>query len=1007
MSSTFTGAAAPLPRYGSPTTLVPNSGIQFLDFAFDLARLPRLSCTFWEEPLAGQEGPDGRPMVALRRLEEDAEGQLVFFDDDKGALRSAPEEESYRVAAAKALEAFGGEWLPMPLLQVAERDREGRLSYHPGPTAWARVRIVPLPAPPANGDGGAPAPAGPTHRVVIALDTRLDQPLTADDLAAGKPYASPTNADAETGALFRFVPRHADNAWFLNLPWVAQWLYEAYRDQKQALKPGRPLSDDDFPYACEYWALYTTLLELLEAAIEVPELKLVDIDSATAVKPVEVDLVLDVGNSRTCGLLFENIDQTFSMRNAYVLELRDLTRPEQVHQEPFESRIEFARASFGREHIRTGRPDLFVWPSLVRVGAEARRLASELTGTEGATGLSSPKRYLWDKRAARQPWRQNAAEAPSWHDDAGIEGPMTALITEDGEVISTMKTQAGDPPAVSAVLPLFSRSSLYTFMLVEILSQALMMINAPGPRSRRQQADLPRRLKRLILTLPPATPLAEQRILKTRIEGALKLIWELNGWDLSASELHRPPQVLVDWDEASCTQLVYLYTEITQKLQSTARDFFQIMGREREKRGKGPSLRVASIDVGGGTTDLMITTYALEGERAIVPHQEFREGFRVAGDDVLQSVIEQQVVPAIRTELQRCGAAEAEDAMARLFAADPAGMPEPQRLARAVFVSQVLVPIGLALIADYEQSEENPTPTSRRFGDCFPPGKLPAAEVRRYLEAEAAILCSEPFSLENVEFVMAPERMTKTVEATLETVLLDLCEVVSAYDCDVVLLSGRPSRLPAIRRFIRRQMPVPPDRVVAMHAYRAGEWYPFGDSRLRVADPKTTAAVGAMLCAVAEGQLEAFSLRTTRMRMRSTARYIGEMEINGEIRKELFSNIDLDSQASPPPCEVAMESAIFIGFRQLPIARWTATPLYYLEFTRPDDIARLARPLKVTLERQDAKRGEDPEVSMEDFKITEAVDAEGTNARRYVNLRLQTLKSEAGYWLDTGVLRLS
>ncbi len=584
---------------------------------------------------------------------------------------------------------------------------------------------------------------------------------------------------------------------------------------------------------------------------------------------------------------------------------------------------------------------------------------------------------------------------------------MTSLITEDGEVISTLKGKPGDAPPVAAVLPLFSRSALYTFMLVEILSQALMMINSPGSRSRRQQADLPRRLKRLILTLPPATPLAEQRIMKSRIEGALKLIWELNGWDLSAAELHQPPQVLVDWDEASCTQLVYLYTEITQKLQSTARDFFQIMGRERSGRGKGPSLRLASIDVGGGTTDLMITTYALESERAIVPHQEFREGFRVAGDDVLQSVIEQQVIPAIRTEMQRCGALEADDAMARLFAADPAGMPEPLRLARAVFVSQVLVPIGLSLIGDYEQSEADPTPVTRRFADCYPPGRLPGPEARRYLEAEAAIICSAPFSLENVEFTMTPARMAKSVEATLETVLLDLCEVVAAYDCDVVLLSGRPSRLPAIRSFVRRQMPVPPDRVVAMHSYRAGEWYPFGDSRLRVADPKTTAAVGAMLCAVAEGQLEAFSLRTTRMRMRSTARYIGEMEINGEIRHELFSNIDLDSQATAPPCEIAMESAIFIGFRQLPIARWTATPLYYLEFRNPDELPRLPRPLKVTLERQDPKREEDREASLEDFRISEVIDAEGNDRRRSVTLRLQTLKSEAGYWLDTGVLRLS
>jgi len=988
-----------LPSYASPTVLVPNSGLQFLDFAFDLATLPKISAAYWEEPQPDRTGPDGRPLVVLRKLHEDADGNLVFYDEEQETLRSAPDAETYRITGQKALEAFAGEWLPLPVLHLAERDRDGRERFHQGPTAWARVRITAT---------GATSPGDPSHRVVVAFDTRLDQPLTPDELAAGRPYASPTTADAMTGAGFRFVATHGDNAWFLNLPWVAQWLYEAFRDHKARAKPGRPLTDDDFPYACEYWARYATLLDLLQEALAFPDLQLTDTLSNTGARPVEVDLVLDVGNSRTCGLLFEAIDQRFSMRNAYVLELRDLSHPESLHDEPFESRVEFARASFGREHIRTGRPDLFVWPSLVRVGPEARRLASELTGTEGTTGLSSPKRYLWDQRKAKQPWRFNIAEAPAWHRGPNIEGPMTALITEDGEAISTLALKPGDPPPVSAVLQLSGRTSLYTFMLVEILSQALMMINAPGSRARRQQANLPRRLKRLILTLPPATPLAEQRILKTRIEGALKLIWELYGWDLSDSELHRPPQVLVDWDEASCTQLVYLYTEITQKLQSTARDFFEIMGRARPERGKGPTLRVASIDVGGGTTDLMITTYALEGERALVPHQEFREGFRIAGDDVLEAVIEDHVISAIETHMKRCGARDAREAMARLFAADPAGMPEPTRLARAVFVSQVLAPIGLKLIGDYEKSETDPTPTVRRLADCFAAGQEPTPEARRYLEAEAAILCSAAFDLDEVEFTMTPRAMAKSVEAVLETVLLDLCEVVAAYDCDVVLLSGRPSRLPAVQHFIRAQMPVPPDRVVAMHSYRAGEWYPFGDSKLRVADPKTTVAVGAMLCAVAEGQLEAFSLRTTRMKMRSTARYIGEMEISGQIRRELFSNIDLDAQAAAAPCEIAMEAPIFIGFRQLPIARWTATPLYYLEFRNPDEVARIPRPLKVTLERRDPTREEEREAAMEDFRVVEVSDAEGNARRRdIVNLRLQTLKSEAGYWLDTGVLALA
>jgi hypothetical protein len=994
-----------LPTYASPTVIVPQSGIQFLDFAFDLARHARLSAAFWEEPRPDKLGPDGQPLVLLRKLTQDAEGNLVFWDDETRQLRTAPEDTSYRISAAKALEAFAGQWLPFPLLHLAERGPDGRDSFRQGPTTWARLLVQPV----------TPARAGdPTHRVVLALETKLQGAIGPEEMAAGRPYHLPSEEDAATGATFRFADDHAENAWFLNLPWVAEWLAEAFKDHKQALKPGRPVGPDDFPYVCEHWARYATLIDLLKEAISVPDLKLADTHSASTLKPIDVDLVLDVGNSRTCGLLFESLGESFSMRNAYVLALRDLSRPWLWTEDPFESRIEFARPFFGRDHIRTGRPDLFHWPSLVRVGPEAARLASEIQGTEGATGLSSPKRYLWDTRRARQPWRLNTAEAPFWEKDAEIGGAVTALVTEEGEVISALPARPGELPPVSAVLPLFSRSALYAFMLAEILLQALMMINAPGTRARRQHADVPRRLRRLVLTLPPATPLAEQRILKQRVEGAIQLIWELLGWDLSDSALHERPQVKVDWDEASCTQLVYLYTEITQKLQTTARDFFQVMGKARPDAGVGrkaePTLRVASIDIGGGTTDLMIITYGLEGDRAMVPLQNFREGFRVAGDDVLEAVVEHHVLPAIARALKAAGLDDADEFLARLFAADRAGQAEQTRLARAVFVAQVLAPVGLALLGAYERLGPNGgPPVAKTLADCFAGRTPPTAEARAYLEAEAALRVSGDFSLDAVEFVMVPEEIAKTVEAVMEAVLSDLCEVVHAYDCDLVLLSGRPSRLPALTEFVKARMPVPPDRVIPMHSYRAGEWYPFGDSKLRVADPKTTAAVGAMLCAVAEGQLEAFSLRTDRLRMRSTARYIGEMEINGQVRKELFANIDLDQPGTQQkPCEVELFAPIFLGFRQLPIARWTATPLYYLEFRNPEEASRLPRPLKVTLERRDARREEDREASLEDFRVVEVLDAEGGPRRNtVVNLRLQTLKSEAGYWLDTGVLAVS
>ena len=69
-----------------------------------------------------------------------------------------------------------------------------------------------------------------------------------------------------------------------------------------------------------------------------------------------------------------------------------------------------------------------------------------------------------------------------------------------------------------------------------------------------------------------------------------------------------------------------------------ARAFFE--ARSRRRGGDELGLRVASIDIGGGTTDLIINNYTVEGRGTSVtlhPEQNFREGFNKAGDDLLRA----------------------------------------------------------------------------------------------------------------------------------------------------------------------------------------------------------------------------------------------------------------------------------------------------------------------------------------------------------------------------------
>src|SRR3954462_9423713 len=52
-------------------SLVPHSGIQFLDLALDIDVLPKTTRSFWEERIAGQPGSEGKIPVLLRVLQFD------------------------------------------------------------------------------------------------------------------------------------------------------------------------------------------------------------------------------------------------------------------------------------------------------------------------------------------------------------------------------------------------------------------------------------------------------------------------------------------------------------------------------------------------------------------------------------------------------------------------------------------------------------------------------------------------------------------------------------------------------------------------------------------------------------------------------------------------------------------------------------------------------------------------------------------------------------------------
>ncbi len=965
---------AKLKQYAATINLIPNTAIQFLDFGFNLGET-RVSRAFLAET-----GADGRAVLTCLYA-DDASGQFVAQDG-----RAVKPEQVYSLNAAKAAAIFAGAWVPVPFLRIRERHPDSHHLFDKGPTNWARARLVELPTPDAEGN---------THRVTLAFDTQL---LPTRE---GRPYLAPSPLDMQSGEEFALSDAEADTDWFLEQEWVREWLHQRFHAFELRRRAPRRVDEAELRASPDAQAAWLTVLTLLQRAVRTPFLRFTFVDSSPTARlnqPVNVDLVLDVGNSRTCGMLMETSgDDPVDMNDSYRLELRDLSQPERVYDEPFPSRVEFVRGSFGDEKLsrRSGRTSAFLWPTATRVGYEAQALSYFSHGTEGSTGLSGPKRYLWDTDLRHHPWRFNPGPDGFGGDSGPVTtGPFIGHLREDGEELA-----AGEPPAVTA---LFSRSALMSFFIAEVLLQAFVQANSPARRYERVHSEAPRRLRRVILTMPTAMPLAERKLFARRVSIAVRLTWRALGLDESQA-----PEPFLQWDEATGTQIVFLYNEVKHNFQGDAALCFQVFGRAREGYGEAPCLRLASIDIGGGTTDLIITTYQLEGGTAVRPTQEFREGFNIAGDDVLCGIIERNVLPVLVDAIRQSGAANAEELLARLLGANRGDQAERDRTLRRQFANQVALPLALALLHRYENTDLSAgnEAVTLRLADVYPSGGGPHEQVVAFLEEAVRVAGGQGFKLSEVAFSTTMLALDTTARRILGQVLSDLCEVVHLYDCDYLLISGRPCRLPAVRAAILAKLPAPPDRIVSLHAYRVGDWYPFRSVSGRLTDPKTTAAVGAMVCALSEGQLYKFNLRSRELGMKSTARFVGVLEQTGRLKREneLFANLELEDRKSRlPEATFDFYAPVFLGFRQLNVERWPATPLYRITFAHPRDASTKSLPLKVTLERST-----DENVDL-DFKVIAVADADGNQQPNgVVLLKLQTLKDEYGYWLDTGIFSIS
>lgn len=933
---------------------------------------------------------------------------------------------------------FFNQWLPLPCF---EKNMAGRLIE--GPYNWARIMVSPK-----DYDANNPTDYDYTNsqdwNITIAFDTTSvfddgnytnefrEAPLFANRFDRKKTFGIP----ATDLMLMNFVAPPKGNS-----DWIDAGILKLVHNTSDITMLYHMFPhDEDNPTATPpvytYLASYLYFLHIIADRLSRMEIELVNVEQ---VAPINVDLVVDMGNSKTTAVLFE--EGRFDKVD--MVELQDFTHPIQSEKSPFDMNVVFSRADFGICNI--GNSKQFIHPSLVRLGREATNLRYQAGLEKGQkfSTCSSPKRYLWDKHQSPYEW-QNIRRGSEDPEPIYLNG-ITNQFNSDGTLNLT---------GMSGGEIRYSRRSLMTFAFLEILAQAYRQINSQKFREDKGEVDTPRCISKILVTCPTAMSRVEQIELRTAAAEAYTVLnryyshtdtthfdyhTAMNSAPVKPSlrDLRTRDEENRKWlyDEATCVQFVYLCAEVVTRYKNNCAEFFERYGKLRtdifdtdnKTLYNKKVLTIGSVDIGAGTTDVMICSYKYTtvGQTTLTPVPRYWESFYTAGDDILKAFVQNIVIEGmnsmVENKLKEQGKANhvITTLITDFFGEDVARMNFKARQIRREFCQQISVPIAQCFM---ECTRLNIDKRDLDWNDIFYKQDKPNHELLDAFYEHFG------FRIEEQVWHYDLKVTTQIINSVMDGLLKKISVALYEYDCDIVLLAGRPCSLKPIEDIFLKYYPVDPNRLKVLNNYRVGRWYPFQDGNGFFENQKSVVAVGALvgyICSELGGYKGmSLNLRELGQKMLPTSNYIGLMS---NTASTLITNKDilLDPKNNTIVFDVP-SIPIRLGCRQLDTESYPARSLFTLDFdedairegvknelkqkglstdnpaliqnavdTRKERI-RKNMPIKLEIER-------DLATDREQVIVTDVTDRDDNKLpKKYLSLQIKSLSESDTFWLDTG-----
>lgn len=895
---------------------------------------------------------------------------------------------------AKYIHRYENQWLPLPYYR-----KLGEYGFDEGAYNWARMKLIPI-----NEGKQDSSQSYYRYHVILAFDTRIH--LVGDPNKEGPSFPDNTGRDITYG-LCTDKLMLMDYCAYNRQPnyYIYNYLFSMAYPQCLGLHQVHENNK------LEFIANYIFLLDCLGQKQLLPTV-ILHRDGGQC----GVDLVVDIGNSRTMAVMVEEgrFEDSKSLELVDYSQLITEDGRLMTSNDSFDMRVVFRKVDFGAPMIGSRQ---FSYPSLVRLGEEANYLMyhANLSNNDNASSLSSnssPKRYLWDNKPSLTPWSFLTLEGESDDSIISIKG-ITDQLQDDGRLIK-------DPSVIGGIQKLYSRQSLMTFAFLEILTQLRRQINSHSYRSTKANKTAKRVVKRLVVTCPTAWSKIERDALVRCAQDATELLRRFYNEDVATEIIpimpsRRDADSYWYYDEASCSQLVYMYGQI-YKYKSNLNVLFDLWGKKNSNNQQ--TITVGSLDIGAGTSDLMIGEYSYTQENGlatITPDPKFYDSFYYAGDDMLQNLIQNVLYldeqSAIRKNLAELSRKDYLQLLRDLFGKDWPGQTEQDRSFRRSFNLQYAVPL-MSYFLKLSETECELREVS--YEDVFKKMKPNKWVIDTFYEKTG-------ISLDKLVWVFNPEVVDGHIFREFEPLLKMVATIMnnSTPKCDVVLISGRPASLPAVRNVLLKYYPTSPDRIILVNNHYVGRWYPFSRNTGYVDDPKTIVAVGALV--------GLYGAKLNKLNDIKVDLSLLNTNLHSTINYVLKPNPEYEYVLSPEETTGELQVShlpAILKVRQLDVDSYLSRPLYVIDYNKhkmansisneallnnqvllPNEIrnkvqARIDKlqmdaPFSIVLNR-------DPE-DKEKIEISSITNCKGEDQRvNNVEIHTQSMGINEEHWLDTG-----